>query len=231
MNARTVIIVLSATVCAASLWAVAAQRQQLVSLRAQRQANVVPSTPEGQEALASTNETAAQPTDSSGGALTEELLKLRSEVTRLSARKRALTGVAEENARLQAELASNRTNAPEAQLPAGFMRKAQAQFVGYGTPENTFQSFLFAMRNHDLKAVLQSLTPAAADKLQARIQDPDQMRGFFRDMDALPGLALQNRSEQPDGSVQFETELLPGIPKETMTLRLINGEWKLDLPF
>ena len=50
-------------------------------------------------------------------------------------------------------------------------------------------------------------------------------------MDAMPGLALQNRKEQPDGSVQFEVEIVPGMPKQTMRLQMISGQWKLNAPF
>src|SRR5262249_42307138 len=119
----------------------------------------------------------------------------------------------------------------EEQLPAGYLRKREAKFVGYSTPENAFQSFLWALGNHETNALFHALTPGAAQKLQARLEDPSQAVEFFKGIDAIPGLAPQNRKDQPDGSVQFEVEAVPGLRKETMSLRLISGEWKLDLPF
>lgn len=167
-----------------------------------------------------------------GEADSRELMRLRSEVTRLTALKRGLAGVAEENARLRTQLENSPTNAASGNpLPSGYILKAHASLVGYGTPENTFQSFLWALRNHDLTNLLQALTPASAQKLQARFQDASQAAAFIKDMDAMPGLGLQSRKEMPDGSIQFEVEVLPGIPVETMRAQSINGEWKLDLPF
>src|SRR5262249_47305005 len=129
-----------------------------------------------------------------------ELLRLRSEVTRLSARKRELAAVAEENQRLKAQLENSRTNGQASSLlPACYIHKAQAQFAGYATPENTFQSFLWALRSHDVAVLLQSLTPDAAQKQQGRFQNPSQEAQFFKDIEAMPGLALQNRKDQPDG--------------------------------
>jgi hypothetical protein len=230
MRLRTVAIILALLVCAGSLWAVLTQRQQLAVLRAQQQAVSVPPASLGEDPGAAQDKTPAD--DKSDGTVSEELLRLRSQVTRLNARKRGLAGVAEENARLRVQLDSSLTNAPgERPLPAGFIRKSQAQFAGYSTPENSVQSFLWAMRNHDSKAVLQSLTPGTAQRLQARIQDPNQAADFFKSMDAMPGFALQNRKDQPDGSVQFDVEIAPGIPKETMILQVVNGEWRLELPF
>jgi hypothetical protein len=209
-----------------SVWAVLAQRQQLEILRADRRtlamskdANVVPPSDSQDQAV-----------PQSVGTASEELLRLRNEVTQLNARKRGLAGVTEENVRLRSQLESTRTNA-SANLPAGYIRKAQARFAGYSTPENTFQSFLSALRDHDMTLFLQSLTPGAAQKLQARFQDPTQAAEFFKNMDAMPGLAIQNRKDQPDGSVQFEVEVVPGMPKETMNVQLIDGQWKLDPPF
>ena len=228
MNARPAVTACALIVCAGSVWAVLAQRQQLSTLRAERQAMVI--TPD--EGSAVPGERQSDTASQSDAAHSEELLRLRNEVTRLNARKRGLAGVVEENERLKSQLESSQTNAQAGnQLPAGYIRKAQAQFAGYSTPENAFNSFLWALRTHETTMLLQSLTPGAAQKLQARLQDPGQAGEFFRNLDALPGLAIQNRKDQPDGSVQFEVEIMPGMPKETMGLQLISGEWKLDLPF
>jgi len=231
MNTRAFLVLLALAIGLGSVWAVLAQREELARLRSGQELLTTPS-------RTSTQDLAEQPAESKtpSAALpdeadTRELMRLRSEVTRLSTLKRGLAGVAEENARLRGELERGQTNpASAAQLPPGYIRKAQAGMVGYGTPENTFQSFLWALRNHDLTNVLQALTPASAQKLQARFQDASQAAAFTRDMDALPGFGLQTRKDMPDGSIVFEVEVLPELPSETIRAQLINGEWKLDLP-
>jgi hypothetical protein len=228
MNLRTTLTAGALIACLGSVWAVLAQRQQLATLQAEgrsltsdREDNSAAST-QGQ------SQTATQPSTANS----EELLRLRDEVTRLNARKRGLAGVTQENERLKSQLESSRTNAQAAnQLPPGYIRRTQAQFAGYRTPEDTFQSFLTALRKHDTAMLLRSLTPDAAQKLEARLQDPDQAKEFFKNMDGLPGLAIENRKDQPDGSLQFDVEIGPGIPKETMSLQLVSGEWKLEPPF
>ena len=227
MNARGAVTTCSLVICVGSVWAVFAQRQQIAIVRAGRQH--FPITTDEGYAAPTAGQSQQKQSDSTNS---EELLRLRSEVTRLNARKRELTGIVEENQRLRTQLENSRTNAAgDSQLPEGYIRKTQAHFAGYSTPENTFQSLLCALRDHDGPMLLQSLTPGAAQRLQARFQDASQETQFFKDMDAMPGLALQNRKEQPDGSVQFEVEIVPGMPKQTMRLQMISGQWKLNAPF
>ena len=45
------------------------------------------------------------------------------------------------------------------QLPPGYIRKSEARMVGYSTPDDTLQSFLWAIQNRDLTNVLQALAP------------------------------------------------------------------------
>ncbi|HTL55042.1 MAG TPA: hypothetical protein VL361_05150 [Candidatus Limnocylindrales bacterium] len=229
MNVRTVVTILTCTVCVGSVWAVLGQRQQLTALRREkeRQISGTSSEPSTRESSPASGDSQAGGDASGAGGTSAELLRLRSEVTRLTARKRELEGVARENEQLQAQIQASSGN----QLPAGYIRKAQAQFSGYSTPENTFQSFLTALKNHDSTMLLQSLTPGSAEKLQSHLQDANQTDAFFKHMDMIPGMALQNRQQLPDGSIQFDAEVAPGLPKQTMQLQLIGGQWKLDLPF
>ena len=45
------------------------------------------------------------------------------------------------------------------QLPPGYVRKRDARLVGFNTPEDTLQSLLWAIQNHDLAKVLEAFTP------------------------------------------------------------------------
>ena len=112
------------------------------------------------------------------------------------------------------------------------MRKAQAQMVGYTTPENTLQSFLWAIQNHDLNAMLRALTPESAQRVQAQVQSSDNgTEDFFKNAGALPGMAIKSREDLPDGTVQLQVEIGPGLPGEKVRMQIFNGEWKMSGPF
>src|SRR5205814_6918127 len=120
-----------------------AERARLLSQFAARSG---PSRP-AQETEASPN-AAATPSDAPPVSL--ELLRLRNDVARLAGRRRELAGVRAENERLSVQLAARGTNSSvRTGLPPNYMRKAQARLVGYNTPEETVQSFLWAVQNHD----------------------------------------------------------------------------------
>ena len=159
-----------------------------------------------------------------------ELLKLRSEVTRLTARKRELGGVVAESEQLRQQLATNQANiSAENRLPPGYIRKAQAEMVGYSTPENTVQSFLWALQHHDPAGLLRALTPTQAQALGPRFNtDATAENSFFKDADRLPGLAIVSRRNLDNGSVELHVLFGPNTPLQTFRLQPINGEWKLD---
>ncbi len=210
--------------CLGSVSGVWLQHQELSRLRTQqvRAANAARTDAEHSPTAAATN---------SGGTdeLLPEVLRLRSEITRLSARKRELAGVPGEMERLRAQLAAGDTNAPPgARLPAGYMRKAEAQMVGYSTPENTLQSLLWSIQRHDVASFLQALTPDQAQRIRSQIETGAKGEDFFEGADALPGLAIEARRNLPDGSVELGVSVAPGLPPETLRLHPINGEWKLD---
>jgi hypothetical protein len=212
---------LACLVCVGTVYAVMLQRQELRALQAQPSSE--------QTAQSSLNQSEDPKKTGSGTEASSELLRLRSEVTRLSARKRELAHVVQEAEQLRAQLASAQTNSPAgSRLPPGYIRKSQAQMVGYSTPENTVQSFLWALQQHDASSVLRAFTPAQAQALRARFEPPAQPeQGFFKETDQLPGLAIEGRRNLPDGSVQLQVTFAPGLPSQTFRLQVVNGEWKL----
>lgn len=181
---------------------------------------------------AKTGDTAADeslPASSREEALSQ-LLKLRSEVTKLSARKRELGGVVAESEQLRQQLATNQANiSAENRLPPGYIRKAQAQMVGYSTPDNTVQSFLWALHQHDAAGFLRALSPTEAQLLGPRVTaDANAENSFFKQADRLPGLAILSRRNLDNGSVELQVTFGPNTPPQTFRLLPINGEWKLD---
>jgi len=236
MNGRNVITAIAVLACASAVCAVLIQRQRLTLLRAEQlQSPPTEHAPETTEAQAASG---TQP--NSQGDSSAELLRLRSQVTRLTARQRELAGVEAEAERLREQLAAANSNAATGyKLPPGYIRKSQAQFVGYSSPENTLQSFLWALQNHDLKNLLEALTPSAAQALQTQIERSGKTpEEFFKSTEMVPGMAIQNRQPAPDGSILVEVQVAPlaspgSSPGDIQPFRFrpINGDWKLDLPF
>jgi hypothetical protein len=231
MNKRTVLILLAWALCLGTVFGVLLQRQELLGLRAQQEQMAANATQAPQASPLSVNSREISKTDvPSTDSVSRELLRLRSEVTRLNARKRELAAVTEDGERLRAQLAGSQANPQTGvRLPPGYMRKGEAQLMGYSTPENTVQSFLWALQHHDITNVLRALSPSEAQSLSARIGSSSEMeKGYFKSMDSLPGLAIQSRQDLPDGSVELQVEFGLGAPPEKFHLQPFNGEWKLE---
>jgi hypothetical protein len=165
--------------------------------------------------------------------VTPELLRLRGEVTRLAGRRRELAGLAGENERLRAQLASRGTNgAAGFRLPQGYVRRSEARMAGYNTPDDTLQSLLWAIQNHDLTNMLQAFSPERIEHLRGEIAKSNRSpEDFFRDAEALVGMGIVRREQDAAGdSMVVEVEMIPGLPRQQFSLRRINGEWKIDGP-
>jgi len=234
MNIRFLFSSLLTLLCAGAVWAVIAQRQELGHLRAERETRLtalsadVASPAPGDVKPAEPASAAAQTGSPS------ELLHLRGEVTRLTQQRQALANVVTENERLRSQLASRGTNvAPGMALPPGFIRKSQAQMVGYNSPQDTLQSFLWAVQNHDFSSVLHAFTMEAAQNMQAQFQQAGRSADdFFRDTAALVGLAIVEQKQLPDGSIEGKVQFGPSdaVP-QSVVFRQINGQWKVAVPF
>jgi hypothetical protein len=231
MNRRALLIALLALCCLAMLCGVVLQGRQLAGLRAEERqslAQLAP-TPDGL-ASAATAEPATGSLDRrlAVSSVPSELLRLRSDVTRLTERRRELAGVRAENERLRAQFASQGTNAAAvAQPPPGYVRRAEARLVGYNTPEDTIQSLLWAIVNHDATNFLQAFTPRMAELM--RTNALRSVEDYFRGAEVLPGVAIVSREEGDDGpgSLDVEVEFGPDEPHEDFTLQQVNGQWKI----
>ena len=234
MNRRVLLGSFLAVVCLATLWGVWGQRSELAALRAEQQQSLAQraARAEGWVSHAAAEHSAASATTPPTNlAVTPELLRLRSEVTRLSERRRELAGVRAENEQLRAQVASRGTNGPGGfQLPPGYIRRGEARMVGYKTPENTLQSLLWAMHNHDLTNVLQAFVPERAEELRARVgESREATEEYFRKTKMLVGMrVVKQETDASDGSVALVIEVLPGMPPPPITFRQVNGQWKMD---
>jgi hypothetical protein len=237
MNRRVLLGGLLAVVCLATLWGVWGQRSQLAGLRAEQQQLLAQL---AARADASASLGAAESARASSGAAqpalvaTPELLRLRNEVTLLTQRRRELAGARAENERLRAQLASRGTNGPGGlQLPPGYVRRSEARLVGYNSPDDTLQSLLWAIRNHDLTNVLQAFTPERAEHLRALASESHSSTDdFFSQSADFVGARIVRRGQpDSDGSTVVQVEVVPGIQGLPITFRQINGQWKISGPF
>jgi len=230
MTIRNIIVGVVALLCLTAVWAAIAQHQQILTLRAEQQRLIAASEHPAQfTSLASqTLESSANPSQSA--AVSSELLRLRGEVGVLTRRRRELEGIDKENERLRLQLASTpSSNAPGPRLSPGYIRKNQAQMAGYNSPEDTLQTFLWAMANHNYQAILDALSPQAAQQFAANMPVA-QSSNLFHEVDtAIPGLGVVGRKDLPDGGVELTVEMAPGIA-QPMRFERLNGQWKIGDP-
>jgi len=222
MNPRPLLIGVLSAICLAALTGALIQRQQLAGLRAEQQGLVERLEPP--QNASSPARTPSDPATSDSVATPSlELLKLRSEITRLTERRRELAAVRGENERLRIQLAAGRTNVSAGNaLPPGYVRTSEARFVGYNTPADTIQSLLWAMQNRDFTNLLAAFAPETARRMK---QDED----FFENLSIIPGMHIKSQEQMPDGSIELEVEMVPGEPfPGRMRFHQINGQWKLE---
>jgi hypothetical protein len=236
MNRRVLLLIgFLFVVCLTTLWGVWGQRNQLAGLRAEQRQLLSQQASNSPASLTAADAGAAlSGTPPPALVVTPELLRLRSEVTRLTERRRELEGVRAENERLLARVASRGTNGPGGfQLPPGYIRKSEARMVGYNSLDDTLQSLLWAARNHDLTNLLQAFTPEGAEELRAQAgESRESIKDFFSKSAALVGMRVVKREQAAsDGSVAVEVEVMPDMPLAQISFRQINGQWKIARPF
>jgi hypothetical protein len=234
MNGRALLSGLLVVACVAMLWGVSGQRNQLAGLRAEQQRLLAQlgARADGSVSTGTAEAAGASPAAPHPALLaTPELLRLRSQVTRLTERRRELAGARAENERLRAQLAHRGTNGPGGyQPPSGYIRRSEARMVGYNTPDDTLQSLLWAVQNHDLANVLQAFMPDKAEEIRAHLgESPQAMEDFWSKSGDLVGLRIVSREpDASDGSIAVQVEVVPGEPGPRTTFRQINGQWKIE---
>jgi hypothetical protein len=225
MREHPLVTVLTVAVCGATLWAILAEGHQLSQLRAEHKRLEVanPATNSAPTEMAATQSATPE--------VPRELLQLRAEVARLSQQQRELTGARSENERLRLQLENRRTNSAAAKsASAGYVRTSETKWLGYNTPENTLQSFLWAIRNHDVEKFLEAFTPETGDRLkEGMLQDtnrtPEQLLGS---KELPPAYRVAGRKERDTDYVELEVQIAPDIPAMPFSFQQVGGQWKLQ---
>ena len=234
MNARSFSVVVCTVACLATLTCVLVQGRQLANLRTEKQRLASDFRPtedsSSQSPVAQPMPESAEPRPTASPSL--ELLRLRSDVSRLTTRRRELFGVTNENARLRAQLQDRMANARAAPaLPPGYVLRSKAQRVGFNTPDDAIQSFLWALQNRDFNEFLQALTPESARQIGTQLgQSGNSTNEFFQRVEGWVGMAILDRRQLTDGSIEANVEIVPGIPALKLHFQLIGGQWKIGMP-
>ena len=230
MKTRVLTVMTSLAVCGLSVAGVAWQSRQLGALRddGRRLRQQLEELNEEKEKPATLPAT-AQPAIGSPSA---ELLRLRNQVSQLARRERELAGVQTENQRLQTQVAAAQTNKAQS-LPPSYIRKSEARYLGYATPEATIETFLWAVQNKDLNTMLACYTPDAASELRRKLEKSgDSPEQLFKGAEGLPGINVLARVQKSDDLMEYKVEMVPGSGEDgpAMPFRRISGEWKMGPP-
>jgi hypothetical protein len=229
MKPRALLIVVSLGLLVATLAMVGRQRQQLRDLRNQAQelqsrtellTNVTPAEAEASTPIAAVTH--------SGPSL--ELLRLRSQVGQLERRKRELSVVTEESNRLQAQLIAKASSGTGGgALPAGYVRKSEAKFAGFASPEDSLHSFLWAIEHRDLPTLMQFFGPDQAKKIAADVEKRGSAEDFFKEASVLPGMIITGREPKDDGTIELKVQIAPNDETSTQKMRFkqFDGQWRM----
>jgi hypothetical protein len=208
-------------VCAMALWGAAVRARQISELR-EEQHRLLVSFSQAPEPSRST-QTSAAPAGSTGASVPPELLRLRAEVNQFERRRAELAGVRGENQSLRAQAANSLTNAPAGRaLPAGYLRRAQARFVGFDSPEATMQSLLWALEHRDIEKVQQAFVNPERMGFRSNAA-PDE---FFQNSSGLIGFAVVGRAEKPDGTIELKVQIAPGTD-DSVHFERVGGQWRI----
>jgi hypothetical protein len=175
----------------------------------------------GRAALLSGESNASEPVEttpppeglaSPSGDQQSELLRLRNEISQLNRRKKELANISAENSRLKAAL---QTKSAASKGVPGYIRRSEAVMAGFARPEDTLQTFLWAVRNGDTNTLFQTFTP--------------QLRpSRLEDLDAFIGMGITARTNLPDGAIRLTVHIASDLPAIGIVLRDFNGVWKMD---
>ncbi len=225
MKTRALLASALVAVCLLELWIISGQQHELAAMRVMQQQL----TAQAASSVATPPATRQIPAVETHGAApvtaTSELLKLRSQVTRLEERRRELASVTAQNASLRTQLATHGTNnTTGTRLPPGYVRLSEAQFAGYGSPAATLQSFLWALRNRDSARLLQALSPEMA---QHFLKQQDANEAFEEASHSLVGMGIVESQQISEGFIRAKIQLGMDGLLQSAVFRQTNGEWKI----
>lgn len=163
---------------------------------------------------------------------TRDLPRLRNEVSRLRGATNELVALEKERTRLEA---AKRTGAAmAAPAPPGFVGKEQLADLGFATPENTMQTFFWAMRETNVNRMFETWS----EEMKRRHFKNDRAKAEAEFSQAAPQMmkAFHNigiaRTEvvSPAEQILYVQSSFSPTPMK-MTFVLEGGEWKIKNMF
>lgn len=151
-----------------------------------------------------------------------ELLRLRGEYARLHQRQRELAPLQAENKALLARVAAAQANAKPGAvaLPPGYLKRQDARFAGFGTPEAALESLFWATANRDTNTLLH-LMPHLTNQIYGA-----EAEKYWKQIGMVPGFRILKNEPRSDSSVSLTIEILPGEEQKIEAHK--NGEeWQL----
>jgi hypothetical protein len=140
--------------------------------------------------------------------------------------------MAEENRKLKPMLSPEQTN----RMAQGYLPKESWAFVGFKTPEDAFQSSAWAVEHHDIKALLDCMTP----RLVARFTDTNTAEGLnkvlFFSLNGIGNTSEVKEYKVVHTDVRSEDELILQVWYGDYyehgrvvgnLLKRVDGQWKL----
>ena len=164
-----------------------------------------------------------------------ELARLRNEVRQLREQQAAANALKAQNLQLTNAIAALPPSPRLAEMP-GFQDKAAWKNVGHLTPEQSVQTFFWAVREGDLEQLLRCSGDQEAKQMQSMLaRDQEKGRQQFlkelQTMTNIPGYRIAEQEIRPDGSVILSLQVAAGGEILDMVLVQVGSEWKLDKMF
>jgi hypothetical protein len=156
-----------------------------------------------------------------------ELPGLRSQAGQLRRQAADLEKLRAENQRLQAQLKSGTTQGGAAGLPLDFITRDALRDMGQATPENTMQTFFWAMSTGNVQRAAQC-SVNGADML-ARMPDLEaEAKDMVKQASAFPGFRIAEKTNLAPDEVQLGIEAKPGGVVAPVKFKFDSGQWKIE---
>ena len=114
-------------------------------------------------------------------------------------------------------------------MPAGYIRRAEAKQVGFGSPEDSLQTFLWAIEHRDLPTVMQFFGPEQAKQMAAEVERRGATEEFWNEARVVPGLHVIQREPKENGTIVLTVQIAPNDESsaQKMPFKQIDGQWRL----
>jgi hypothetical protein len=158
----------------------------------------------------------------------QDLPRLRNEVGQLRKQTADLDKLRADHERLLAKISagqSSQSTVPA--LPADYISRDALQDVGLSSPENTMQTFLWAMSTGNMKRLMQC---SANDQNQPRSDAELEAEGqdLAKQFSAFPGYRVAEKTNLAPDEIQLGIQASPGGVVAPIKFKFDGGQWKLE---